>query len=430
MSFINIHTHTFTAKNAPERFLSLYAPDFLVDPIDTATNSTLGVKALASFISIWGAGGKRYASFLRIGKSKTQREIFENLMQQYTSDEMKFVALSMFMEEMGAGQSLSGFEGQLEELIQLKKMYPEKLLIFMGLDPRMANSGAALLNTVKSAFEQKFEAGGKLYSPFCGLKIYPSTGFYIFDEKLFPVLEWAAENGVPIMSHCSYLGGIFNNSKEDLESLLNPQIGYGYDQSYEQYCLSKNLTPPSYRKKKAFWKWIIGMNKQRNNQHTCSYFLEPTSFEPVLQYFENKGTPLKICLAHYGGESQIHINALGKRLDKFQEPPIGTNPVNWHQQINNMMSRFSSLYTDISYAIYDKDLHTVFLNQATDPVYGNRIMFGTDYYMTERNKNEKANYLEFRVNAIARKQHTGTGTLWEQMAKTAPADFLKSRFYP
>lgn len=428
MSLINIHTHVFTAKNAPEYFLNLYIPDALANMVDTATNTTLGVKALSSFISIFGEAGKRYASFLRIGKSKSQREIFEKLMQQYTSDTMKFVALSMYMEEMGAGSSESGFEGQLEELIQLKKMYPEQLLIFMGVDPRMKSSGKEILDTVRTAFEQKIYSGGKDYFPFCGLKIYPSTGFYVFDEKLFPVLEWAAENHVPVMSHCNYLGGIFNNNKQDIESLLNPMIGYGFNKSYHDYCVSKNLNPPTYLKKYNFWKWIIGTNTQRNNKYACSYFLEPASFEPVLQYFQDKGTPLKLCLAHYGGEEQIHIAALGKKSDSIHQKPVGTNNKNWHKQIKEMMGKFSSLYTDISYAVHDNQLHNTFLNEACNTAYGERVLFGTDYFMTERDKAEKANYLQFRANAITRMNNAGTETLWQQMAKTSNEAFLESKF--
>ena len=428
MSFINIHTHTFTAKNAPERFLNLYMPDVAANLIDTVTNSSVGASIVASLLNLGPAGFKRYASFLKIGKSKTQREIFEHLMQQYTSDHMQFVALSMYMEEMGAGNSVSGFGGQLEELIQLKKMYPEQLLIFMGLDPRMKGNAQDILTFVQNAFNEKIVSGDKTYAPFCGLKIYPSTGFYIFDDRLFPVLEWAAQNEVPIISHCNYLGGIFNNSKDDLETLLNPNIGYGYNQSYHDYCVSKGLLPPAYRKKNNFWKWITGMNNQNKNKYSCSYFLEPASFEPVLQYFQDKGTPLKICLAHYGGEEQIHIAALGKKPGKYADPPLGTKAMNWYKQIQEMMSRFPSLYTDISYAVHDNNLHTTFLNEACDQTYGERVLFGTDYYMTERDKSEKRNYLEFRANAIARKNNKNQ-TLWEQMSKTAPAQFLKGPYY-
>ncbi len=37
---------------------------------------------------------------------------------------------------------------------------------------------------------------------FAGFKIYPALGYYPFDERLLPLWKYAADNGIPIMTHC------------------------------------------------------------------------------------------------------------------------------------------------------------------------------------------------------------------------------------
>lgn len=423
MPYINIHTHVFNVKNAPEKFLSLFMPERIGRWLDTITNTEAGVSATTGIISRVGNHGKRYASFLSIGKSKSQRDIFEKLMSQYPDEDMKFVALSMYMEELGAGPSLSGYYGQLQELINLKKSYPDKIILFLGIDPRWLSNGEALLQETINLFSQKVEKAGRSYNVFSGLKMYPSTGFYAFDERLMPVFEWAADNGVPIMTHCSYLGGIYNNQLDKSPELLNGNVAFGYNCTYTDYCKKNNLVPPRFISEAPVIKRLLGIAKQHRNKNSCSYFLEPASFEPVLEYFRKKGKALKICFAHFGGEKQMKEMGSGSNL------PFGVKPKNWFSQITELMEKYSSVYTDVSYTLQDVSLHKKMLEEAQNSNYGTRIMFGTDFFMTEKDKNEYDNYRDFR-NASKQKTNQQTGqNLWDQMAEKATSEFLRGRFY-
>ena len=121
MQFYNAHSHVFTMRNAPKKFLHLYLPKVVADSVDTITDTKVGAWFMQLLLKRFGGNwGKRYASFLQIGKSKDQLSVFETLMAQYSDTTMKFVSLSMYMEKAGADVSETGFEGQLEELMMIK----------------------------------------------------------------------------------------------------------------------------------------------------------------------------------------------------------------------------------------------------------------------------------------------------------------------
>lgn len=405
MSQYNAHTHIFTMSNAPVHFLDLYIPKPAARLIDKLTNTAPGARALAGLLETIGLNGcRRYASFLRIGKSKAQGDVLENLLNQYKDTPTKFLALTLNMEYCGAGASVSGFEGQLEEAINLKKQYPEQLILFLGLDPRWKATGRELQQTVAKYFDTSLITGGKKVFPFTGLKLYPSTGFYPFDQRLRETFEWAADRQVPIISHCNYLGGIYNNDKASIEQALvayNPYKG--------------GLHRGAYIRERHPGKWLLGLQQAGNNLISCSYFLEPYACLDLLQHFESKGKPLKLCLAHFGGDTQVktcHTNAA----------VYGMLKQNWFRQVQSMMSQFPGLYTDVSYALHDARLHDCLLDEAAHAQYGNRVLFGTDYFLTERKGPERRTYTRFRAAAL----HRG---LWDQVAGSNVANFLTSAYY-
>jgi uncharacterized protein len=87
--------------------------------------------------------------------------------------------------------------------------YPERLIVFGGMDPRRGKEGAAL-----------FEKGIKEYG-FRGLKIYPPCGFELNDRKLYPLYEICAHYHLPVLTHTgpslSSMKSIFNYPASVLE---------------------------------------------------------------------------------------------------------------------------------------------------------------------------------------------------------------------
>ena len=73
-------------------------------------------------------------------------------------------------------------------------------------------------------------------------------GFYAFDAKLKETFEWAADNGVPVISHCIYLGGIYTNDTSYIKGNLNPYDPYSKKLYNENFGASRRYII----KKKAF----------------------------------------------------------------------------------------------------------------------------------------------------------------------------------
>lgn len=425
VQFYNIHTHIFTMRNAPGRFLNLYLPSITANFIDKATNTKAGVWALGSLLRYAGGNaGRRYASFLQIGKSASQADVFEQLMAQYDDPNTKFATLTMYMDKCGADVSESGFDGQLQEALDVKRRYPDNLLLFMGIDPRWKYSSTELRKTVQAYFEKKLTvtATRSVY-PFVGLKLYPSMGFYSFDPKLKETFEWAADNGVPVISHCNYLGGIYTNDTSYIKSNLNPFDPY----SKKLYNENFGSKPPEYYEEESISRRLFGIEENRNNLRTCSYFLEPASYRTMIDYFAKQPTPLKLSLAHYGGSDQILIEY---RLQTMK-PQYGMQPnQNWCAQIKDLMSIYPNVYTDISYALANRSTHPFILDDLDNKTYGHRIMFGTDFFLTERELPEQKDVALFKEDASGRRlTNYDNVSAWEQIACRNITGFLNSRFY-
>jgi predicted TIM-barrel fold metal-dependent hydrolase len=399
----------------------MFLPDFIANAVDKITNTQMGAKTFEMILSIFpGSMGKRYASFLKIGKLAGQADVFEDLIGQYDDPNMKFIALTMNMEFCGGGPSSSYFEGQIEEILNVKKAHPDNLLIFLGIDPRWDTKGASLKETVQHYFETKLQIdeNTSVY-PFVGLKVYPSTGFYIFDERLKETLEWAADNNIPVLSHCNYLGGIYNVDSEYVKSHLN--------NCYDPYSKS-TYTAPQYANGKNILKKIFGTNDNNNNLNSCSYYLEPASFDSVLNYFKNEyRADLKLCLAHYGGDDHILV-AHGDKKIKVDDL-YGVEKKDWCSQIQDRMREFPNLYTDISFAVFNPDVHKPVLQDLQKSEFQKRIMFGTDFFLTEQKLPEKTDYSKFKGEAVQVTISKGVSA-WDQMASINIDAFLFSNYYP
>lgn len=422
MKECNVHMHLFTMNNAPKKFLHLYLPGPIADAVDRITNTKVGSAAVQKLMKLLGgSGGKRYASFLAIGKSRNQGEVFEKLVKAYPGSDMQFVALTMYMEACGAGISNSGFLGQLEEILTIRDKYPEKLLVFLGVDPRWKSSGKELRAEVERLFETKRTIGGsrEIY-PFAGIKLYPSTGFFAFDPKLKDTLEWAAENKVPVMTHCYYLGGIYNNDSDYLTTALSTSDPYD--------STGAPVNRP-YIRKKNFGKWLMGRQGGSMNQKSCSYFLEPYSYRNVLSYFQNKNTPLKLCLAHFGGSEELLKSKTGSRKYESNLEPYGVARKNWFEQIQKILKDFPSTYADISYSLTEPDVWDVMFKEINSADYGDRILFGTDYFLAEREGPEMQNVSRFRKKAEVFKLVNGDNA-WQQIAVKNADSFLRSKYNP
>lgn len=290
----------------------------------------------------WSDYGKleRLAVFLRNGNYATQEEVFDILCMFYPPD-TRFAVHAMDFSYMGAGRTPKAYLAQLSELALLRQKYPQKIYPFFCADPRRPD--------VYDLFLHYIEKEG-----FTGIKLYPPMGFFPFDERLYRLYAYAEERQIPIMTHCSASGPVFGREIPSKAARIHPKT------------------------KEA----LVFTNRK----HFGDYYTDPDNYEYVLQEFPK----LKICFAHFGGDAQC------LRYYKSNDPVVIRD--NWFVKIMNLLEKYPNTYTDISYASADLDLLALFNGLLHKEGLGNKILFGSDFYMSNLERNERWFSMNVRMN--------------------------------
>ncbi|HTL80561.1 MAG TPA: amidohydrolase family protein [Bacteroidia bacterium] len=372
MKYYNAHTHIFTAQYVPNNVVGLPIMNFLAQyPV---AQKVAKVAKLLTFGRV-NRSYERVAKFAEIGLGKSQEVIFEQLHDYYKGwGDVRFVILPMDMEQMGAGQPASNYYSQLDEIIRLraKGNYANIILPFLFVDPRRPEftNGKVLLEWVKPYFEK--------YG-FIGIKMYPALGYYPFDEKLDELYAWAQETQVPILYHC--IDGVIHY-RGSLSGIQPPRFS-------SKFHNLKETDPAKYQ-----WN-----------------FTEPDNYHHVLKMFPK----LKINLAHYGGEDKIVPKA------------------RWYTTIRELVAGDNNVYTDVSFSLNDPRIFSTIhgdVNDAANKNLGEKILFGTDFYVVEKNKDEA--YLRDELRSALDRMDKSAGiaiSSFDRMASVNPTRFLTSDFY-
>ena len=277
---------------------------------------------------------------------------------------------------------------------------------------------------------------------FIGFKMYTALGYRPDDYRIWGTAGQAhlpamllfygrcEKEGIPILCHCSPSGMCTHDIR-----------------------LYADLDKPRYKQ---------GDPKVWYYDH----FVSPWAWLPVLMDFRT----LRLCLAHFGGGSSDwwywKTNTIGKIWEqrnpsdtaiKSSEPTEEdidriisawyerkneeTGRYSWIRQIVDLMERtngdgssaFPNLFTDISYHfIRDHGRELVWLI-VHHPVVKERILFGTDWYMTELDKKSyetMAGESKKALDELSLNLAEKTGDyvdLWQTFSRTNPMAFFRIR---
>ncbi len=322
----NCHVHTFTLQHVPKNFLPLGLVRWLAK-----NNRTRKLAWLLNRLNPFSDDDlfNRYARFLRQGDQARQEDVLRNLEKAYP-DDTRFVILSMDFTYMGAGKSPRNFIEQLEELALLRQKVGDRIVPFIAADPRRPD----LLRLVRSYIEEH---------AFGGIKIYPPLGFFPFDKRLDPVYAYAEAEGIPVLTHCTR-GGIYYRGNLSAQDRIHPITG--------------------------------ARMKGRGNKSLSDYYSEPSNYHHVLEKFPN----LKLCLGHFGGsgEWEKYLNILN---------PIVVEQT-WFAVVKKLIRQYPNVYADISYTLADFALVHLLSVHLETAVVRNRILFGSDFYMSNLESTE------------------------------------------
>jgi predicted TIM-barrel fold metal-dependent hydrolase len=187
------------------------------------------------------------------------------------------------------------------------------------------------------------------------------------------VYAWAEERGVPVLTHCSR-GGVHFKGRITEEMRRHPRTG----------------------------RRLEGRGAGAFTDH----YSHPAAFVPVLEEFPR----LKLCFAHYGGgeEWRRHLS----------DPWYEGDKQSWVSEVNDLLRNPSwpNVYADVSATAADTRTHGLLKMLIEGPDTGPRILYGSDFYMVQRDATER----EFSIHL---RGYIGEAN-WRRIAEENPRRFL------
>jgi len=361
LEIINCHVHTFTQAHTPDRFLPWPVPLLVRIPL---------VRRVLSWVARLvdrerkGALG-RYAQIIDTSYRKTQREVFE-IVRGFYPEGTRLVLLPMDMTEMNAGSVAVGIDAQHAEIAALRSAYPDSIVIpFAAVDPR---HGGVVEKTIALIEQHDFR----------GLKLYPPTGYHPYDQRLWPLYEYAQEHNLPVLTHCSRPASVQYRGKPTVEMRTDPVTGE-----------------------------LLNIGRFE----LLTRFTDPDAYLPLLQKYPQ----LRVCLAHFGGAGDWT-----RYLDNPWHSATDIAKKSWLAKILDMLrsDTYPNLWTDISYTLYANDEHVYLLKVLlSDPRVSSRVLFGSDFYVVENAELEERRR-SVRLRAVLGEE------LFDTIARENPKRFL------
>jgi predicted TIM-barrel fold metal-dependent hydrolase len=307
------------------------------------------------------------------------------------------------------------YKKQTDGLEKLKHKYEELIYPFIFVDPRRLtdeDDSAALKGAPFSDYVKEKIAD----TTFAGIKIYPALGYWPFCKDMKEVFNFAVENNIPLLSHCSGGPVYYRGRKKDKNHPIYSDIKL-------EGCLNSTFT------------------RHYSNPLNYHMLMDKT----ILQKYWGEDTPdyskLKICLGHFGGLDDwmnylqnpwLAPVSLTENPDSFpaldeanwcfkRRRKVGG--YTWFSIICSLITKYENIYTDISSTLHDERTYPLLkVLLETDEKLRKRILFGTDFYMVSLARSEK----EF---SIGLRGYLGE-ELFHQIAYKNVESFLSSKFSP
>lgn len=391
----------------------------------------------------------RYVSMAQFAiQNEKPGGIYGRLKAQYPRG-TNFVLLPMDMEYMGAGKLDPNYNyyKQLEEMAKLNRK--KEAFTFFFVDPRRIRDKKNNPNF----FDYSFNNGTvtlkdsviKTYievENFSGFKIYPALGYFPFDLDLLPLWKYAADNGIPIMTHgvkgVIYYRGNIHKQKWHTHPVFTESLHGGKDgepllfDEFKNEEFQSNFTHPlNYMclLEEPLLRKLVGQSNNKDLQRLFGY----KDMNEPMAYNLSK---LKICFAHYGGAEEWNKfletdrdyysqqlmtkpkTGILLKIENDKEIPWGRYEhlwkyTDWYSIISSMMIQYENFYADISYIVSDTELYPVLrstisrsegienyftenLTYQSKDKLRRRVLFGSDFYVVRSQKSDKDIFAEIK----------------------------------
>ena len=328
--------------------------------------------------------------------------------------------------------------------------------------------------TLKDCWLKRYLEPNDDSTRFSGFKIYPALGYYPFDIELLPMWKYAVDHQIPIMTHCT-IGTIFYRGWKK-RNWNRHMVFHQSNDSSRKLRLSDTRAKHYQRDFTNPLNYLCLLNPELLVQVLNYYFNSKETSDVqqsnLVKIFGKAESPaqlkcnlstLKICFGHYGGidEWQKHINQdrdneasqimayphMGSRLVHRVDGGISWykareawHDMDWYTMISSLMLQYPNVYSDISYMLHNESIFPL-LRKTIDhlrgpdpetPNYlknvglrlpeheiGERILFGTDFYMIRSHKTER--------DLLNQTQALLSVDQFDQIARDNPLFFLKTK---
>ncbi|MCP9752996.1 amidohydrolase family protein [Ferruginibacter sp. HRS2-29] len=413
------------------------------------------VKNIWTFLGVLpGSETKKLAGrYLNIGRYafyRQQGKVFGRIKSQYPP-KTKFIVLPMDMEFMGAGRLNKDhlYAEQMRMLAAIKNNKENSNIIFpfVFADPRRIQKEG------KAHFDYSIDTNGKIRlndcfikrfiedEKFSGFKIYPALGYFPFDELLLPLWKYAADNALPVLTHC-IRGTIYYRGRKNKAWDKHPVFTWAAG-NYVPMPLTEirnrdfinNFTHPlNYLclLEEQLLRKLVAAAKDDRIRQMFGYKDADTRMDADLSH-------LKLCFGHFGGDDEwdkffeSDRDNYSSQLVKYPETGISFmkdekgNPapgkleqvwkyVDWYSTICSMMLQYDHVYADLSYIIHNPSIEPLLRHTLSNKKLLKKVLFGTDFYVVRNHKTEK-HMLADVLDYLPRQE-------FDQIAKVNPRNFL------
>jgi predicted TIM-barrel fold metal-dependent hydrolase len=430
----------------------------------------------------------RYLNIGRYAFHRHQRTIFSKLKSQYPAG-TGFVVLPMDMDYMSAGKSRTRYRDQMKELAALKEDNKDTLFPFVFADARrcvpVTKEKRAVEGDkpffvwkqvgVKVILEDCFIKEYLEEKQFCGIKIYPALGYFPFDIRLLPLYKYAADNNIPVLTHC-IKGTIFYRGRKQTAWYQHPI----YEQAMSKQQNGKNgydgfETDEEREAKDSLKTDYVPLDlPQTKNVDFSTNFTHPMNYlclldksllhkvigseaakevasereiKRVKELFGYTDTGLtrdlsrlKLCLGHFGGDDEWlryfekdrynYSSQLTKHPDRGIEflqrkdgKPSPGKPeqiwryTDWYSIISSMMLQYDNVYADISYILHnDAGVLPLLKETLQNKGLREKVLYGTDFFVVRNHKSDR-NMLADMMGGLSVED-------FDQVARVNPRRFL------
>ena len=400
---------------------------------------------------------KRYLNIVRFANYRDQWRVYDRLVKQYPPGS-QMIVLPMDMAFMKAGPPRREYGEQLKALAEIKKKHEGKIHPFLFVDPRRTEAGGKPF-FIYEASEGKITLGDCCIrdymegQSFSGFKIYPALGYFPFDVRLLPLWKYAADRGIPLMTHC-IRGVIYYRGRKEKEWDTHPVFRQYLGPEDPKYNAGPNdFVPMLLPQMKA-------ADVQEIFTHPLNYAClykkellikivrEHPALYPVFGYDQATDTMkydlsgLKLCFGHFGGEDEWlkyfekDRSNYGHHLVQFPAQGIDFirnasgaireshdniwHSADWYSIICSLMLQHEQVYADISYILHGNQAIMPLLRTTLQhPVLRTRVLYGTDFYVVRNHKSDKNMLADMRGGLLEQE--------FDQIARLNPRAYLGGR---